>query len=495
MKTGFVSILMGSVILTGALIFAITWKPGAAERSDTLHIYCAAGIRQPMVDAMAAYEKEYDTAFRASYAGSGALLSDMRAGGGDIYLAADITYIEEAGKQGLVREVFRLARQHPVVVVRQGNPKKISGLSDLMREDVKLSLAQPDVAAVSTVSRRLLGAEWEPLWKSIDVARDTVNAVANDVKGEFADAGIVWDATAATYPELEIVPVPALENTPNYISVAVMSDATGARRRRALHFLRYLASEDRGLRYFADRGFNTIAGDKWTERPEIEFMAGGVNRPVVEPVVKQFQEDWGCEVNATYNGCGILVGSMKAGARPDLYYACDVSFMTPVRDPQGLNLFESPINFSKTDIVIVTEKGNPKHLKTLADLAREGVKLALCDPQKSTLGELTDVLLTNQALLDPVRANQIFSSPTADQCVQAVVAGRLDAAVVYRANTVNQEQKLEILTIDDPLAFAVQPIAVAREARYKQLATQLRDAIVADENRRRLADLGFEVAE
>ncbi len=495
MKTGFISVLIGSVLLTGALIFAITWKPATSERSETLQVYCAAGIREPMAAAMAAYQQQYHTDFQVGYAGSGALLSDIRAGGGDIYLAADDAYIQEARKLGLARESFNLASQHPVLVVRKGNPKQIQGISDLTRGDVKLSLAEPKVAAVSKVAKQLLGDQWEPVWKSIEVSRDTVNAVANDVKAEFVDAGIVWDATAASYPELEIVPVSAFEASPNFISVAALTDATGARRRRALHFLRYLASKDGGLKYFAAHHFNVVPADKWSERPELEFMAGGVNRPVVEPVVKQFQDDWGCEVNTTYNGCGILVGSMKAGARPDLYYACDVTFMTPVRDPQGLNLFDMPIHFSKTDIVIVTEKGNPKNLKSLADLAGEGVKLALCDPQKSTLGELTDELLRRAELLKEVRANQIFSTSTADQCVQAVVAGRLDAAVVYRANTVTQTDKLEILMIDDPKAFAVQPIAVATNSQNKRLATLLRDAIVADENRRRLADLGFEVAE
>jgi len=36
-------------------------------------------------------------------------------------------------------------------------------------------------------------------------------------------------------------------------------------------------------------------------------------------------------VTRVYNGCGILVGQMQAGAKPDLYFACDAQFMAMVR--------------------------------------------------------------------------------------------------------------------------------------------------------------------
>ena len=76
------------------------------------------------------------------------------------------------------------------------------------RADVRLSLADPKMAAIGKVVQGLLkkDALWDRLWQKAVIHRETVNQVANDVKLTAADAGIVWDATAVQYADLEIVP-------------------------------------------------------------------------------------------------------------------------------------------------------------------------------------------------------------------------------------------------------------------------------------------------
>lgn len=491
MKSRFGLLAVVSILVIAGLVFALksdNQSPtGRGDSAKPLLFYCAAGIRRPIEQIIKEYEQQYGVTIQTKYAGSGALLSDLRAGGGDLYLAADTSYLSQARREKQVHEIIDIASQSPALAVAKGNPKGIHSLADLKRDGVELSLADPEIAAISRVARRLLkkNGQWDVLWKRKDVTRSTVNEVANDLKLGTTDAGIIWDATAAQYDEIETVPISELSASPNQIAIGVLESS--AQPTRALHFARYLSARDRGLKSFAKYGYQVADGDLWAEKPELLVFSGGLDFPAIEPTLKEFKLREGVDIVTVANGCGILVGQMKTGARPDMYVSCDISFMSQVRD-----LFFDAVNVSRTDMVIVTQKGNPHGIKTLADLGKTGLKIALCDPQKSALGKLTDDLLKKKGLREKVRANLRVTAPTAAELMVYIVNGQLDAAVVYRANTSHERSRLEIITIGDPDAMAVQPVAVGRKSKYPHLARRLMEQILSAKSRPNFDKLGFE---
>jgi ABC-type molybdate transport system substrate-binding protein len=104
---------------------------------------------------------------------------------------------------------------------------------------------------------------------------------------------------------------------------------------------------------------------------------------------------------------------------------------------------------------------------------------------------LTQRLLTARGVLDAVQKNVSFTSPTADMLALELVEGKLDAAVVYQANTTRQRGRLEVISLSDPGALAVQPFAVARDSDHAQLAGRLRQAILSAASRQRFEAAGF----
>lgn len=493
MQRGFQFTFWLSVVAVAAIIFWMRDPPPQAGPGNgtQLVVYCAAGIRQPFEEVHADYTRAYQVTFQTKFAGSGELLGDIKLGAPDLFLAADRKYLADAQQMGLVREIIPLAQQYPVILVAKGNPRGIRNLADLADGKIQLSLANPKIAAIGKVVQRGLQGltSWDALWERRTVERATVEQVANDVKLGAVDAGIVWNATLNHFPGLDAVEVPELSALVSEICIGVT--VASKQPSRALHFARFLAAADRGLVHFANRGYAVSGGDAWSERPELSFYAGGLNRLAVEPIIARFAEREGVQVTTVYNGCGTLVGQMKAGARPDVYFACDRTFMDIVRRPGDLVLFGEPQDVSQTDMVIITPASNPKNIHSLADLAADGVKLSLCDPQKSALGALTDQLLDKYRLRERVRANVQSTSGTADYCVQAVVVGGLDAAIVYRANVALQSDKLQVMAIDDPAATAIQPIAVGRESKFPHLSQRLVDAVVSAESQAEFTGRGF----
>ncbi len=363
----------------------------------------------------------------------------------------------------------------PVIVVRKDASRKIRSMDDLLQDGVRIACGNPDAAAIGKITKRQLqqSHQWEALSKRVGdngVFKPTVNEVANDVKLGSVDGGIVWNSTAAQYPELEAVHVPELDGGVVNVDICVLKFAT--RPSAALHFARYVAARDRGLTAFQAEHFEPVEGDVWKDVPELTFFAGSVNRRALEPIIKAFERREGVKVNTIYNGCGILTGQMKVIAEkqdagfPDVYMACDVYYLNTVKD-----WFQEAINVSDTDIVIAVQKGNPKEIHTLQDLLRPGVRVAIGQPDQCTIGVLTRRLLEHEGIYDKLlRENVVTQTATSALLVPAVTAKSADAALAYQTDTRAESDKVDVITIDSELSKAIQPFSIARSSQQKNLA-------------------------
>lgn len=467
------------------------------ETGGSLRFYCAAGISEPVQQIVNEYQERFGVQIETSYAGSGKLLTMLRGDqDGDLYLAADVSYMTDAKKFDLIEEVAPLAYQHPCVAKRKGDTR-INSIEDLARDDVKISLADPKIAAISRVAKKMLAEKrldgepiWDVLFKNVTVERSTVNEVANDIKSGAVDAGIIWDATAKQkqYDGLEIVPVGEFLTSRKQIAIAVLRKSQEPR--KALHFLRFMTSREYGNPQFKKYGYNVVVGDTWAETPELTLFTGGLMHPAIQASIDRFEEREGVKIVEVPNGCGILVAQIRTGEQPDAYFACDTTFMEMVSD-----VFKKSYDVSGTEMVLITKKGGQfESLSGIEDLATTDLRLGICNPSHSALGELSKRLLQGRNIWQSIvdRGIIVDQPSTADRLVESVVLGAMDAAIVYKANTTLQREKLNVIAIDDPAARAVQPIAVGANSKYPLLSGRLLDTIRSTESRSAFEDLGFE---
>jgi len=466
-----------------------------SPRSGVLLMYCAAGIRLPVERVVTDYKSEYGVLVQIQYGGSNTLLSQIEvARTGDLYLAADDSYTRLAKEKGLVQETLPLAVMRPVIAVKQGNPKNILGVDDLVRDDVTTALGNPDQAAIGRTTRDLLtaSADWERVESHVTktgVFKPTVPEVANDVKLGSADAAIVWDTTLALYPDLEGIRTPELDVGTANVTVAVMTDSPQAT--EALRFARYLSARDRGLIRFKENGFEAVEGDVWAEVPQITFFCGSVNRRAVGDVIRQFEQREGVQVNTVYNGCGILTAQMKTirdqqqGAGfPDTYMACDRYYLESVKD-----WFQEDMDISDTEVVIAVPKGNPAGIDNLQDLTKEGMRVAVGQPDQCTIGVLTRQVLQAEGVYEEVMNNVVMQTPTSAMLVPTVTTGSVNAALAYATDTKAEADKVDTISIPSPAAKAIQPFAIARSSQHKELGRRLYQAVASA--RERFESAGF----
>ncbi|MGH7128030.1 MAG: molybdate ABC transporter substrate-binding protein, partial [Planctomycetaceae bacterium] len=255
-------------------------KGGGSDETPALEVYCAAGMKNPIEAAAEQFQAETGIEVQLQYGGSGTLLSNMQiARRGDLYIAADQSYIDIAREKDLLDEAIPLARQRAVIAVRKGNPKNIRSIDDLLREDVTFGLANPEAASVGKLTQNLLEqtGQWDEVKPAATVFKATVNEIMAGVLIGSLDAAVIWNALVRQHPdELEAVHVPAFDAAPQNVTIGVLR--TCDQPARALLFARYLQAPEKGERQFAQFGFETVAGDEWAQTPELTLFSGGVNR-------------------------------------------------------------------------------------------------------------------------------------------------------------------------------------------------------------------------
>jgi molybdate transport system substrate-binding protein len=374
-----------------------------------------------------------------------------------------------------------------VVVVTKGNPKNVSSLKDLLREDVRLVQASPDAAAIGKITRSILteSGDWAALDAATRAYRTTVTDVANDLLVGAADAGIVYDAVLHIYPDLEPVEIPELQEAVSEILVGVVKSSRQPT--AALHFARFMSATDRGLKHYRDHGFTAADGDDWADVPELTFFAGSMLRPAIDHTVTAFEEREGVEVRRVYNGCGILVAQMQSGQRPDAYFACDSEFMNSVSE-----IFPEPVDVTQNELVILVQKGNPHGISSLRDLSQEGLRVGIGHEKQCAMGWLTQNTLKEGGVQEEVMANVTVQTPTGDMLVNQLRAGSLDAAVAYLSNAAGAGDVLDAIRIEGlACAVATQPFAIARNSRYHQTMARLFEAIRSAESQESFLAEGF----
>lgn len=273
--------ILGSLVLLAVLILAFVRMggpgSGAVTLGEPLVLYCAAGVRPAIDEIVGRYTAEFGARVAIQYGGSGTLLGQIEVNPrGDLYLAADDSYVSMGLAKGLLAESIPLATQHPVIGVRAGNPRGIASIDDLLAPGVSFALANPDAAAIGRVTRNTLQplGLWAGLESACRVFKPTVSELAADVKIGAVDAAIIWDCTAAQVEGIEAVEVSALAGSTRSIEIAVLTASEHPA--SALHLARYIAARDRGGEVFDRLGYGGLARDAWADCPQLLLNTGSM---------------------------------------------------------------------------------------------------------------------------------------------------------------------------------------------------------------------------
>jgi len=190
----------------------------------------------------------------------------------------------------------------------------------------------------------------------------------------------------------------------------------------------------------------------------------------------------GTKITISYGASSDLATQISQGAPVDVFASASAKNMTQLGSAAV-----APKDFVSNTAEIAVPPGNPAHITKVADLARSGVKVALCAPAVPC-GVVAAEVFKNAA----ITVHPVASLADVKATLAAVESGEVDAGVVYVTDVRAAGDKVRAVPIPgDVNAKTTYPISVLKDARNVSLARAFVDYVLSAAGRQVLTADGF----
>lgn len=187
------------------------------------------------------------------------------------------------------------------------------------------------------------------------------------------------------------------------------------------------------------------------------YCAAAFQEPFAE-VVKEYRSQTGEEVAVRFGGSGSMLAQLEL-AGGDLYLPADESYLEPLQE-RGLLRGRIPLCDLWAGIAVAA--GNPRNIVGVEDLARQSVRVALCD-RSAAIGLHLERCLGEDARWRRVAAKAVVTMGTVTEVAQAVSLGVVDAGVVWDV-VAQQFEAVDFIKLDEAGLFSAHAAAGVLES-------------------------------
>jgi molybdate transport system substrate-binding protein len=230
------------------------------------------------------------------------------------------------------------------------------------------------------------------------------------------------------------------------------------------------------------------AGDTAAARPsgEVAVFAATSLTSAFNMIASEFEKaDPGVHVIFNYNGSSTLATQLTGGAPADVFASASPTNMTTVTDKDLTS--GTPKTFARNEGEIMVEAGNPKHITSVADLAKPGVKVVLCAEQVPC-GAVAETIFKNAG----VTVSPVSRETNVGGVITKVSLGEADAGIVYVTDVKANGAKTTGVPIPaDQNAITSYPIAELKDAPNAKAAAAFINFVLGPDGQHVLASYGF----
>ena len=195
-------------------------------------------------------------------------------------------------------------------------------------------------------------------------------------------------------------------------------------------------------------------------------------------IAGEYERQTDVDVTLSFGSSARMVAQVEAGAPADVVLTADS------RTAAQLGIVRKSVVFARNRMAIVVARTNPRGIRSLADLARPGLRLVLASPEVPAGRYAAEVLRRAGVTVAPVSLE-----PDAKATTAKVILGEADAALVY-VTEVDAAMGLEQVAVPEEHNVDVQYVAVA----VRPGGVPFLDFLLAPTAQRILADAGFRPA-
>jgi molybdate transport system substrate-binding protein len=216
------------------------------------------------------------------------------------------------------------------------------------------------------------------------------------------------------------------------------------------------------------------------------FAAASLQKTFTELANTFEQEHPGTTVKFSFGGSDTLAAQIVQGAPADVFASANQSTMQSVEKAEDTT--GTPTVFVKNTLEIAVAPGNPKGVRSLSDLNKSGIKVALCAKTVPCGSAAVKALAAAKVSLTPVTYETDVTS-----ALTKVELGEVDAALVYHSDIVGAGGKVQgVVFSTASSAVNSYPIDVLKGAANTALAQAFVAYILSSPSEQILLKAGFQ---
>lgn len=220
---------------------------------------------------------------------------------------------------------------------------------------------------------------------------------------------------------------------------------------------------------------------------EVLIFAGAASKPATEEVIQVFEERMGVTARILFGGSGFVLSQMKLAKRGDLYFPGSSDFME-IAKKENLIYSDSERIVVYLVPAINVQKGNPKGIHSLRDLTRNGIRLAIANPETVCVGtyavEIIEKNLTSTEKKN-FKRNLVNYTESCEKTANVISLKAVDAVMGWRVFQYWDPERIETVYLkpQEIVRIGTIPIAVSRFTKNRKAAETFIDFLLSSEGK------------
>ncbi|GER93114.1 molybdate ABC transporter substrate-binding protein [hot springs metagenome] len=216
-------------------------------------------------------------------------------------------------------------------------------------------------------------------------------------------------------------------------------------------------------------------------------FAGAASKPPTEEAVKAFEKKTGVKVDVVFGGSGYVLSQMILSKKGDIYFPGSSDYME-VAKKKGVVYPETEKYVVYLVPAINVQKGNPKNIKTLKDLTRPGLKVAIANPEGVCVGAYAvEIIEKNFSAEEKAqfKKNLINYTESCEKTATAISLKAADAVIGWRVFHYWDPERIETIPLkkSEIVRVGYIPIAISKFTKNRGLAQRFIDFLLSEEGK------------
>lgn len=214
-------------------------------------------------------------------------------------------------------------------------------------------------------------------------------------------------------------------------------------------------------------------------------FAGAASKPPTEEIAQAYEEKTGRKVDVTFGGSGYVLSQMRLAQRGDVYFPGSSDYMEIARR-EGDVLPETERTVVYLVPAINVQAGNPHGIRSLSDLTRPGLKVAIANPEGVCVGayavEIVEKNLSTEQKA-AFRANLVNYAESCEKTATAVSLKMADAVLGWSVFQHWDPERIETVALrpEEIVRVGTIPIAISRFTKDRDGAQDFIDFVLGEE--------------